>query len=64
MMFRRFNKWLCKKLGHKQGWFPSAPWRCERCGADFTKEWNEKHSETYYKREAELSTWDKEVGEK
>lgn len=31
-LFRR--GWLCKKLGHVPGWYPSPPWVCERCGAD------------------------------
>ncbi len=45
-----WNKWICKKLGHKEGWWPSAPWRCERCGEDFKEEWDRDFSEEYYAR--------------
>ena len=59
-LWKRFNKWLCKKLGHKNGWLPAAPWWCDRCGEDFKEEWDKYRSEIYYARMEELAKSDGE----
>ena len=44
------SKFICNKLGHKEGWYPCPPWVCERCGADFKTDWDENWSQAHYER--------------
>ncbi len=59
-LFKLFNRWLCNRYGHKEGWYPFPPWWCERCGADFKKEWDVSYKEAYYQNQAMMAEWDKE----
>jgi hypothetical protein len=57
-LIRGFNEFLCKKFGHKEGWYPAAPWWCDRCGVHWKEEWDRTHAEAYYKKQEELRRHD------